>query len=104
MIPLAVDRLPGMIGVLRNREGHVIGSNAASLPVRLRIACWNAKGPGARVIAKVFVETAILLAGNEDVIDGIGNILLHRGQRFAYGQSACFERQASAREEAEVAQ
>jgi len=69
-----MNGLPGMRGIIGNRQKIVMGSDATAMPVGLGVVSWNTETACPGIIAKIFIEGVILLAGNEDMVDRVGRI------------------------------
>ena len=89
MIPFTMNGLPGMRWIIGNRQKVVLGSDGTSFSVRLGVVSWNAKFACPGIVAKIFIEGAILLAGNENMFDRVGSIdiaLWQRGPHLVYAK------------------
>src|SRR5437588_11971823 len=74
MIPFHVNRLPGMRGIIGNRQKVVLGSDLTPFSVRLGVVSWNAKFACPGIVTKIIIEGAILLASNKHMLDWVGRI------------------------------
>src|SRR5579859_7354497 len=83
--------------------------DGSSMAVRLGVARRNAKFACPGVVAEILVEGAILLAGEQDMVDRIDEVCAflahgHRGQGLVYSKYTRAEREASSCKYAEFLQ
>src|SRR5579863_4487055 len=97
VVPFTLDRHPVVIDVRSAMRGEVVRTDGASLAIRLSKVGGDANLSDLGVMAKVVVEGVILLAGDDDMLDGsISGDRRNRPYRLV--PAACREGQAGSRE------
>lgn len=82
----------------------MLRGDGAAIAIGLRVVGGDTELPGIGVIPEIVVERVILLAGNQDMLDGIGAARQSRGRHLTGGQNTRVNRQSRACHHADVAQ
>jgi len=81
-----------------------MGSDTTAVAIWLGIVGRDAEFPGPGIVAIILIERAILLAGDQNMLDWIGTIARYLCSGTAHGNYARVKRQGGPGKQAEMAQ
>src|SRR5258708_40013877 len=99
-----MNRLPGMRGIIGNREEVMLRNDRNALAIGQSIVCWKAKFTRLWIVAKVIIKGAILLASNQYMIDRVDIASNYGGTWFLGIKNTCFVRETQSRQHTTIFQ
>src|SRR5258706_13297096 len=91
-VPFAMNRLPGMRGIIGNRQKVMVRSDSTAFAIGQSIVCWKAKFTRLGIVAKIIIKGAILLTGNQHMIDRVNIAPNYGGTWFPGSKHTCLVR------------